>query len=445
MIHSITGYSKFTLGKKIVKNITFLILIANYTFSQSNISTSSIHTESVFFSLKPGVTYSITDYNNPTLGFIAGGSSEYYFYSFKNHLFGIGLTGGIGTLAGEQSNFQPANFSTNFTALGLLGYYGINISDIFVRFGIGIENIWFDPDEIEIGSFNSSGKVNFEKSSFGFVFELGGRYFFDNNWGGDLSFSYHMPSTDWLDGANRGSANDVFAEIKIGIVYKLDLQIRTKSEKPLISEPIEIENRYIDSDSDGVEDIVDKCPGTPLNVIVDETGCPKDSDQDGVADYIDICPDTPMQVDVDKYGCPLDSDKDGVPNYLDECENTLPGESVDEKGCSQSQLSEMETIIIHFEFGSANINRIDYILLDQLVKKLKEEPLSRWLIEGYISTDEAKQGYKNLALERASFIKSYFVKKDFDQYRFDISAREEIFISDNSENDMKKIVMSKIR
>jgi hypothetical protein len=42
-----------------------------------------------------------------------------------------------------------------------------------------------------------------------------------------------------------------------------------------------------DEDNDGWMDGWDQCPGTPLGVSTDSTGCPVDSDQDGVYDYLD--------------------------------------------------------------------------------------------------------------------------------------------------------------
>ena len=59
-----------------------------------------------------------------------------------------------------------------------------------------------------------------------------------------------------------------------------------------------------DSDGDGVPDSLDKCPGTPVGVTVDEAGCPRDSDGDGVPDYRDKCPDTLPGLLVDEDGCP---------------------------------------------------------------------------------------------------------------------------------------------
>jgi hypothetical protein len=42
-----------------------------------------------------------------------------------------------------------------------------------------------------------------------------------------------------------------------------------------------------DEDNDGWPDAMDDCPGTPLGVVTDSTGCPLDSDDDGIYDYLD--------------------------------------------------------------------------------------------------------------------------------------------------------------
>ncbi len=102
----------------------------------------------------------------------------------------------------------------------------------------------------------------------------------------------------------------------------------------------------VDSDGDGVHDNIDKCPGTPVGVIVDKDGCPLDSDKDGVPDYLDKCPGTPFGVIVDKDGCPLDSDKDGVPDYLDKCPGTPAGVKVDIDGCPPAVVMVPEVLVV---------------------------------------------------------------------------------------------------
>lgn len=89
----------------------------------------------------------------------------------------------------------------------------------------------------------------------------------------------------------------------------------------------------LDEDQDGVPDCYDQCPGTPFGWPVDSVGCPFDTDKDGVPDCYDECPNTPFGVMVDSKGCPLDEDKDGVPDHLDKCPGTPIGVQVDENGC----------------------------------------------------------------------------------------------------------------
>ena len=109
-----------------------------------------------------------------------------------------------------------------------------------------------------------------------------------------------------------------------------------------------------DLDQDGVADIFDECPLTPLGDIVDFEGCgttQKDSDNDGVNDATDECPDTPtfdIQT-LDSAGCgssQRDSDNDGVFDNIDQCLNTPTNVEVDMLGCETGLSdSDMDTVI----------------------------------------------------------------------------------------------------
>ena len=61
---------------------------------------------------------------------------------------------------------------------------------------------------------------------------------------------------------------------------------------------------------------------------VKNVGCPLDTDRDGVPDLLDQCPGTLLDVPVNRAGCPLDMDGDGSPDYKDRC----PGEPAVKKG-----------------------------------------------------------------------------------------------------------------
>ena len=73
-----------------------------------------------------------------------------------------------------------------------------------------------------------------------------------------------------------------------------------------------------DEDKDGVSDKKDKCPGTPIGIIVGKDGCPVDRDADGVLNEVDVCPDVKGLAAFN--GCP-DSDGDGIEDSKDACPN----------------------------------------------------------------------------------------------------------------------------
>jgi OmpA-OmpF porin, OOP family len=75
------------------------------------------------------------------------------------------------------------------------------------------------------------------------------------------------------------------------------------------------EDAMLDSDGDGIPDLLDECPFTPG--LPEFFGCP-DSDGDGIGDSRDLCPHEPGPVE--NRGCPIiDTDGDGIPDDQDAC------------------------------------------------------------------------------------------------------------------------------
>lgn len=93
----------------------------------------------------------------------------------------------------------------------------------------------------------------------------------------------------------------------------------------------------LDTDDDGVLDVVDECLETPPGAPVTRRGCSRDSDRDGVPDYRDLCPATSEGTVVTDAGCPAlpraDRDNDGVEDAMDHCPDSLPGQQVNAIGC----------------------------------------------------------------------------------------------------------------
>ena len=81
---------------------------------------------------------------------------------------------------------------------------------------------------------------------------------FDNNW--------------WEGMALAG------LEVVLGGHLAPTVAVPPQVEPDVAAPPVVVVEEDIDSDGDGVPDSIDECPGTPMNVVVDERGCPVEVD-----------------------------------------------------------------------------------------------------------------------------------------------------------------------
>ncbi|MEL7001432.1 MAG: OmpA family protein [Bacteroidota bacterium] len=167
-----------------------------------------------------------------------------------------------------------------------------------------------------------------------------------------------------------------------------------------------------DTDGDGIKDSEDKCPneaGTEAN-----GGCP-DTDGDGVIDKDDECPNEAGTLN----GCP-DQDNDGVKDADDLC----PTEAgiLANKGCPEVD-EEVKQVLaqalsgIQFESGRDVIKRSSYPILDNVVKVMNDHPEFKLEISGY--TDNTGRAESNLSLSdrRAKAARQYLIDKGIDGSR----------------------------
>ncbi|MFP2911319.1 OmpA family protein [Pyxidicoccus sp. 3LFB2] len=215
------------------------------------------------------------------------------------------------------------------------------------------------------------------------------------------------------------------------------------------------DEKFLDSDGDGVPDIRDRCPTEaedkdgfqdndgcmdPDNDgdgIVDgedgcvmekgtkeRKGCPEvDTDGDGIMDEFDKCPEKAGPKDYD--GCP-DTDGDEVPDNEDDCpEQFGPPEN---NGCPFDSppyvFVESDRIRIKgnvlFETGSAVIQKRSYPLLDEVATVLRKNPtLGPVLIEGHTDNRGSRALNMGLSDKRARSVLEYLVSKGIDRKRLD--------------------------
>lgn len=178
-----------------------------------------------------------------------------------------------------------------------------------------------------------------------------------------------------------------------------------------------------DSDGDGVFDGADRCPVTPIGIAVDGTGCPADLDGDGVPNQFDRCPDTPAGIAVNEHGCPRDSDGDGVPDHLDRCPTTPPGTAVDELGCQilfAVEEGERQPLVlrgVNFELGSSVLTEASFAVLEQVAASLAVHPEVFVEVAGHTDSQGTSGVNLALSLARAETVRDFLVERGADPSR----------------------------
>lgn len=164
-----------------------------------------------------------------------------------------------------------------------------------------------------------------------------------------------------------------------------------------------------DADGDGIPDKDDRCPDVAGLASLD--GCP-DRDGDGIADAMDACPDVAGPAEM--QGCP-DTDGDGIPDNLDRCPTVKGVASM--QGCPEvndktKKLFEKALTGVQFESGKSILKQSSYVILDQVVDVMKENPTYNLEIHGYTDSQGDDALNQKLSEDRAAAVRTYLIGKD---------------------------------
>ena len=167
------------------------------------------------------------------------------------------------------------------------------------------------------GGINNS--TSYEESTLSIPFGLG----FDMHLTDQINFRFysvlHYTFTDYMDGISRSTKDE----------FLRDKPANGRNDLFLASGvAISYDFRKVKAGEDSFERFEEDEESIDYLAL----GYTEDQDQDGVIDIVDNCPTTPLDVEVDSLGCALDSDGDGIPDYIDEEVNTEFPEYADSRG-----------------------------------------------------------------------------------------------------------------
>ncbi|MFT2092302.1 OmpA family protein [Paraglaciecola sp. 2405UD69-4] len=146
-----------------------------------------------------------------------------------------------------------------------------------------------------------------------------------------------------------------------------------------------------------------------------------DTDSDGVADGQDNCPGTAYGTSVDAYGCALvadvapviaDADGDGVADDIDECANTPSTDVVDATGCGVFiEETVSSNIKVLFANNSSVVTNPNDPQFQEFVDFMNRFPSADALIEGHSSAPGAADYNLYLSQKRADAIRTLLVEQ----------------------------------
>jgi len=174
-----------------------------------------------------------------------------------------------------------------------------------------------------------------------------------------------------------------------------------------------------DSDNDGINDEQDKCPNQPGTAKYN--GCPiPDTDGDGINDEEDKCPS--QAGPASNNGCPIpDRDNDGINDDEDKCPDVAGTKA--NNGCPDvpadvTKLLSSSSQSISFSSNNAKLSTTSNTSLNKVADVLKAHPEMKLRIEAH--ADNMEKNADAISEQRANAVKTYLVSRGISEDRITV-------------------------
>jgi len=220
----------------------------------------------------------------------------------------------------------------------------------------------------------------------------------------DIGYQVNFVNNDNFDGNVTGSTFDKFAFTHIGLEFAIGKHTKPQlaTHNPIAAmraeytmKEIMLQNQ-IDAEKARNEALRADLEKTNANLIVTNTNLAKftvDSDSDGVPDFFDKCPGTPAGTAVDGSGCPLPAAKAPVTVYVTEADKKVVKDAIDN---------------LQFDTGKSTIRPISFATLNKVADLLITKNFSLKLA-GHTDDVGSDATNNRLSKNRAEAIKTYLV------------------------------------
>ena len=192
-----------------------------------------------------------------------------------------------------------------------------------------------------------------------------------------FGLSYHFTTTDLIDNVSwqgdpvaGDDKNDAYSFSYITLHLDLFSEPKVITEELMFAELGDFDyTMFEDMDGDGVYDGSDLCPETPMEAMVDTSGCPLDGDEDGVPDYLDDEPDTEEGAMVNDQGVTLTEEQ--LIALLTQGD-AVPREDLDLYFKAQQEGQRMSLESLPEKFKSLDLDGDNYLSFDELLGSIDD-------------------------------------------------------------------------